>query len=107
MEQLQAGRGEDVINEKVIGIAAKLYQARRLCRELMGDVYAQVIKTYKDAIRRVMFEKHLDTLQAAALCIQTATHDGDAIGAMKYMAACVEIIEPSNPQNHQPGEVKT
>jgi hypothetical protein len=83
------------VNEKAVSIAARFYEARTRVREILGDQWRPVIQKYMDAIRKLGAKNNLSTLDAAKVCIQFSLQDQDAIGAMKFMAACVEIIEPS------------
>lgn len=84
------------MNEKVFSIASKFYEARTRVREILGDQFRPVIQKYMDAIKKLGANNNLSTLDSAKVCIQFSLQDQDAIGAMKFMAACVEIIEPSN-----------
>jgi hypothetical protein len=86
------------MNEKAISIAARFYEARTRAREILGSQYQPTISKYIGCINRLCSRENITTLQAAQACIKFSLQDQDAIGAMKFMAACVEIIEPSNAQ---------
>lgn len=83
------------INQLQIGIAAKLYKCRDRAKALYGDEYPVRIQPFIQGIEQVKEKNGVDTLDAAIAITQALDDDGIAIAL--FMAAAVEIIEPSIP----------
>lgn len=80
--------------EKLVKIAARLYECRDTAKQLLGDKYLERMKLYGEWIRKVSESRKIDDLAAAKEIINTiGTEDGMVV--MHIIAAAVELIEPS------------
>lgn len=81
--------------EKVIKIAAGMYDARHTVRRFLGDKYQTQMAPLIAIIKGVAREQKMDELHAMMrLCKET-----DGFGQAMLMAAYVEMTEPtSNPE---------
>jgi hypothetical protein len=78
--------------EQDINTAAKLYEARRAAKFILGARYAETLRPYRDFIGHVMASEGLPVLRAA-LKIGLSIPPTDAIPLMCVMAAAVEMME--------------
>lgn len=81
--------------EKEIKIAAKLYECRDTAKRFFRDEYAAKLKAYISIIKAVMKANELDEIQALLKISKTETYKENGMGQMMFMAAVVEIMEPS------------
>ena len=84
--------------EKQIKMAAKLYECRDTAKTLakLKEVdYKSMLKTYTEIIQKVMEVKKLDYLPALMLISKSKTYNEDGMTQLLFMAATVELIEPS------------
>lgn len=84
--------------EQQIKIAAKLYQCRDTARSmarLNGVDYKESIKEYIEIIHSVMKKENLGTIEALLFISKMDAYQEMGIVQLKFMAATVEIIEPS------------
>jgi hypothetical protein len=78
-----------------IQIASKLYECRDTAKRFYGAEYKERIDEYKLILRKVMEEKDLEVIQSLIKISKTSTYQNSGITQMLFMAAVVEIIEPS------------
>lgn len=83
------------ITEKEIKMAAKLYECRDTAKRFFRDEYAEKLKPYTHIIKQVMAANKIDVIPALLKVAQTQTYQENAMGQMLFMAATVELIEPS------------
>jgi len=81
--------------EKQIKIAAKLYECRDTAKRFFREEYAEKLKPYISIIKAVMKANELDELQAILKISQTETYQENGMTQMLFMAAAVELMEPS------------
>jgi len=81
--------------EKEIKIAAQLYKCRDTAMRFFGEKYAERLKPYMHIVREVMKANDLEVLEAILKISQTKTYLDDGMVQMLFMAAAVEIMEPS------------
>jgi hypothetical protein len=79
-----------------VQMAAKLYECRDAAQSLFGDGYMNKIQPYKEMIQVVMKANNIGEIPALLKISQTETYQENAVGQMMFMAAVVELIEPSN-----------
>jgi hypothetical protein len=78
--------------EKVIGIAAKLYEFRAFMRSFHGDRYAEEVEFFKRVIQEKAKEFGGDQMKAMAALAIKAPSEGSFIVPM-FAAAYVELVE--------------
>lgn len=81
--------------EKQIKMAAKLYECRDTAKRFFKDEYPEKLKPYTHIIKAVMAANNIDVIPALLKVAQTDTYQENAMGQMLFMAATVELIEPS------------
>jgi|688.fasta_scaffold1254114_2 hypothetical protein len=83
------------ITEKEIKIAAKLYECRDTAKKFFRNEYSEKLKPYTHILKQVMAANKLDVIPALLKVAQTNMYQENAMGQMLFMAATVELIEPS------------
>lgn len=80
-----------------IEIAAKMYKCQTSAKALFGDEYKSRVQVYKNLIEAHKKKFGLEDLHATMeLCsLPSVAENGMAV--MLFMAAAVELIEPTNP----------
>jgi uncharacterized membrane protein len=84
-----------MMTEKEIKIAAKLYQCRDTAKKLYKDEYDKKLLTYKNFIQAHMKKFNIDVLPSVLEICSFDSVKCDGITTMLFMAAAVELIEPS------------
>lgn len=82
--------------ETQIKIAAKLYQCRDTAKSFLKDKYKEKLEPFTHLIKETMKANNMDEIHALLLIIQTHHYQDNYMAQMMYMAAVVEMIEPSN-----------
>lgn len=81
--------------EKQVKIASKLYHCRDTAKSFFGDEFAEKIKPYTHLLTQVMAVNKLDEVQALLKISETNTYQDSGMAQMMFLAATVELIEPS------------
>lgn len=84
--------------ETQIKIVAKLYECRDTAKslaKLQDRDYEEMLKPYKKVIQRVMEVKKTGKMPALLKISKTKTFNDDGMTQLLFMAALVELIEPS------------
>ena len=81
--------------EKQVKIAAKLYECRDTAKRFFKAEYKAKLEPYTHIIKAVMKANNLEEIPALLKVSQTHTYQDNAMGQMMFMAAVVELIEPS------------
>jgi len=81
--------------ENPIKMAARLYQCRDTAKRFFRDEYQEKLKPYTHILSAVMKANNLDEIPALLKISETHTYQDNAMGQMMFMAAVVEMIEPS------------
>jgi len=81
--------------EKQIKMAAKLYECRDTAKKFLGAEYKERLKPYTQILKATMKANNLEEIPALLKVSQTETYQDNPIGQMMFMAATVELIEPS------------
>jgi len=81
--------------EKVIKIAAKLYEVRSVARRFFNDDYQKRLEPYIHIIKQTMKANDIDAMKALLLVSETNMFKDNEIAPMLFIAAAVEIEEPS------------
>lgn len=81
--------------ETQIKIAAKLYECRDTAKRFFREEYAEKLKPYMHIIQEVMKANELEVLEAILKISKTKTYLDDGMVQMLFMAAAVELMEPS------------
>ncbi len=83
-------------SEKLVGIAAKLYDTRRLMLSILGEAkFQEKVENFRPLFIQVERANKCGTIQAMNLILKTC--DGDATKIAIVCAIAVEIMEPSLP----------
>lgn len=83
------------ITEREIKMAAKLYKCRDSAKALYKNEYNEKLRTYKNVIEAHMKKFNIDVLPSVLeICSFESVRD-NAMAQMLFMAAAVELIEPS------------
>ena len=81
--------------EKQIKTAAKLYQCRDTAKRFYGAEYNEKLRTYKNVIEAHQKKFNLEVLPSVMeICSFESVRD-NGMAVMLFMAAAVEMIEPS------------
>lgn len=89
--------------EQQIKLAAKLYRCRDSMKGLFGTEYAANIEPYIKALNDYARRENLDTLKAVLqICDMPKIING--LSCALFMAAAVEIIEPSESSHNPPAQ---
>ena len=78
-----------------VQMAAKLYECRDTAKRFFCEEYAIKLQPYKDLIFAVMKANNIDVIPALLKISQTETYNDNGMTQMLFMAATVELIEPS------------
>jgi len=81
--------------ETQIKIAASLYKCRDVAKRFFREEYAEKLKPYIHIIKAVMKSNELNELQAILKISQSETYQNDGMVQLMFMAAAVELLEPS------------
>lgn len=84
-----------IANEQQIKLAAKLYQCRDAAKSLYGKEYKAELKWYISRIYDYQKKQKVETLPAVLAICSLPSVKENASATMMFMAAAVEIIEPS------------
>ena len=87
-------------NEKAIETAAKLYEARRASRTLLGARWREHMQFIGAAIKLCQERTGMDTIQAAMkMCERCHANGGPATDSVHILSAAVELVEHSEPRS--------
>lgn len=81
--------------EKQVKMAAKLYECRDTAKRFFKEEYKAKLEPYTHILKAVMKANNLDEIPALLKISKTHTYQENAMGQMMFMAAVVELIEPS------------
>jgi hypothetical protein len=85
-----------IANEQQVKLAARLYECRDAAKALYGKEYKAELKWYISRIYDYQKQQKVETLPAVLAICSLPTVKENASTTMLFMAAAVEIIEPSN-----------
>ena len=87
--------------ERAIAMAAKLYEARRASRFILGETrWREHMQFIGEAIKLCQARTGMDTIQAAMkMCERCHAYGGPATDSVHILSAAVELVEPSEPPN--------
>lgn len=80
--------------QKVIQLAAKLYECRDTAKTFLGDGYSERMREYGEIVSAVSNQKRISIIQAAIELAQD--HQASGYEKIQILASAVEIIEPSD-----------
>lgn len=86
------------MSEQHIKMASKLYECRDAAKSLakmQGENYKEMLNPYSDIITKVMKANNLKHIPALLKISETKTYQDNGTTQMLFMAALVELIEPS------------
>lgn len=84
-----------IATEQQVKLAYKLYRCRDAAKKLYGNEYKERVYSYMHRIRQHQENQKIDTLPAVlAICSLPHVKENE-MAVMLFMAAAVEIIEPS------------
>lgn len=81
--------------EAQIKIAAKLYECRDTAKQFMGKDFHTKLKPYMELVKATMRDNKLCALKALLKISETETYQNSGMAQLLFMAAAVEIMEPS------------
>lgn len=84
-----------IANEQQAKLAAKLYECRDSAKALFGNEYKERVEPYAHKIRQHQINQKIDTLPAVLAICSLPHVKINEMATMLFMAAAVEIIEPS------------
>lgn len=83
------------MTEKVIRLAAKLYDARDHVKLLLGDAYAMRMRDGGKLLTGVAKSRGCGVLEVATEMARLMADEDKPFAAMAIIAAAVELLEPS------------
>lgn len=86
-----------IATEQQIKMAAKLYKCRDAAKALYGKQYKEKLRWYICRIYDYQKVQKVETLPAVLAICSLASVKENEMAVMSFMAAAVEIIEPSKP----------
>ncbi len=90
--------------EQQIKLAAKLYRCRDTALQIYGDAYLETLQPFIRRIKDRMSIKGCDGLIAVLdLAKSIKGMENEVMATMLFMAAAVEMLEPST-KSHSPGK---
>lgn len=90
--------------EKQIKLAASLYKCRDTAKRFFREEYAERLKPYIHIIQQVMKANQLNELEAILKISKSETYNENGMIQMLFMAAVVEMMEPSEEFKNQTKE---
>ena len=81
--------------EQEIKMAAKLYKCRDTAKRFFREEYPEKVKPYRALITAVMKANNLEEIPALLKISETEIYKENGMGQMMFMAAVVELMEPS------------
>lgn len=81
--------------EKEIKIAAKLHECRDTAKAFFKEQYKESLQPYTHILKEVMKANNLKAIPALLKISNTQHYQENGMAQMMYMAAVVELIEPS------------
>lgn len=78
--------------EQAVKMAAKLYECRDTAKRLFGAAYQQRMEAYGQAVKSAASAMNCSEVAAAT----TLATNAGGLSAICYLAAVVEMTEPSN-----------
>lgn len=78
-----------------VQMAAKLYDCRDTAKRFFRDEYKEKLQPYTHIVKEVMKANNLEELPALLKISETYSFQETPMAAMMFMAATVELIEPS------------
>lgn len=81
--------------EKEIKIAAKFYECRDTAKLFYKDKFYENIEPHTNIIKAVMKANQVDVLPSILIISKTNMYKDNGMTQMLFMAAAVEILEPS------------
>ena len=83
-------------NEKMVAVAATLYEARRASRALLGDRWRDHMQAIAGNIALVQKATGMSEIKAAMkMCEKCHSFGGHPSDSVHILAAAVEMVEPS------------
>ena len=84
-----------MIGEREVNIAAKMYESRRLVKALMGpDAFKEKVDGFRPLLQALCEKDGLSEMGALFTLLKEV--EGDGMLSLLTMAACTEIMEPSD-----------
>ena len=87
--------------EQQIKITAKLYKCRDTAKSFFKDQYKEKLVPYTHIIKEVMKSNNLEEIPALLAISGTDHYKENGMAQMMYMAALVELLEPTAEANQQ------
>lgn len=83
------------MSEKIVSIAARLYECRRTALSLLGPEKLKAkVEDWRPIIEAAMKKHNVDVIKAGMEVAKVLNADGDnGMGTMIVMAVCVEMVE--------------
>ena len=78
-----------------VQMAAKLYECRDTAKRFFKKEYKTRLEPYTHIVKQVMKANNLEEIPALLKISQTETYQENGMAQMMFMAAVVELIEPS------------
>ena len=78
-----------------VQMAAKLYECRDTAKSFFKEEYKTKLQPFTHIVKEVMKANNLEEIPALLRISKTSTYQEDGMAQMMFMAAVVELIEPS------------
>lgn len=79
----------------IVQMTAKFYECRDTAKEFFKKEYPEKIEPYKNLIKAVMKKNNIEEIPALLEISKTEGYQINGMVQMLFMAAVVELIEPS------------
>ena len=83
------------MDETRVKITAKLYECRDTAKSFFRDEYKSKLEPYIHIVKEVMKANNLEEIPALLKISKTNMFQDNGMAQMMFMAAVVELIEPS------------
>lgn len=83
--------------EQQIKIAAKLYDCRDTAKRFFKEDFWEKIKPHTEIIKQVMKSNGIGEMKALLKISETEMYQDSGMTQMMFIAAMVELLEPSKP----------
>lgn len=78
-----------------VQMAAKLYECRDTAKRFFKEEYKTRLEPYTHIVKQVMKANNIEEIPALLKISKTETYQENGMAQMMFMAAVVELIEPS------------
>lgn len=81
-------------SERAVGVAAKMYDARRTLKSLCPEKYFERCREWQDVIKKIAADNNWSELETVIDILGRLKHES-GMSVLWVLAAYVEMVEPS------------